>query len=113
MASNALKFLVGSIAVYLAVAACNVVVPVINGLDGGDENSDGAGISSDAIGMPDARADESGSRIKARYYAGEDGSRAAAGLWDSQLQVTCFYVTANDGTLRCLPWISSDDTTSV
>ncbi len=47
---------------------------------------------------------QSGSRIKAQYDMGDDGSQAFAGLFDSQLNVPCYWATASDGSRRCLPY---------
>jgi hypothetical protein len=54
----------------------------------------------------DARADvaTSGSRLKARYLVGDDGSRQwNYGWFDTQLGVNCSFVLAVDSTTRCLP----------
>jgi hypothetical protein len=80
---------------------------------GGGGPRDDAGPSDSGIldGMidpiPDAMADSgstSGTRLKARYYAGADGSiQSGIGWYDSQRNENCFFQTASDGTLRCLP----------
>lgn len=46
---------------------------------------------------------ESGSRLRARYYDGGDGSRAYVGFYDTALQVNCSPLKATDGVTRCLP----------
>jgi hypothetical protein len=51
-----------------------------------------------------AKADtQSGSRLKAKWYVGADGSRQLAGWHDSQLKIDCTFTTASDGVIRCLP----------
>jgi hypothetical protein len=45
----------------------------------------------------------SGPRLRAKYYLGTDGSKQFHGWYDSQRQEDCFYVTATDGTRRCMP----------
>lgn len=45
-----------------------------------------------------------GSRLKAMYRKGEDGSRDYTGAWwDGQLKIECSYQRASDGVERCLP----------
>lgn len=44
----------------------------------------------------------SGSRLKARFYAGEDGSQQFVGWYDSQLQKNCTFTPTGDGKLRCV-----------
>jgi hypothetical protein len=63
-----------------------------------------AGQPSLLIPVAEAKANESGSRLKARWYVGDDGSRQQFLNWhDSELQVDCGFTTGRDGTLRCLP----------
>jgi len=59
--------------------------------------------------VPAANADpyQSGTRLKARYYVGSDGSKALLGMYDSQLMATCFYTPTSDGTTRCFPYTLS------
>jgi len=45
----------------------------------------------------------SGSRLRARYYQGDDGSRQMLGWYDTELGTHCTVMPAEDGTLRCLP----------
>jgi hypothetical protein len=94
-AENVLKLLVGSAAVYGVVAACSSS----SGSFGGD------GGKNDGSPVPDAMADidQSGSRLKAQYYKGSDGSKAFAGMYDTMLKQPCAYAIASDGTSRCLP----------
>jgi hypothetical protein len=157
---DALKFLGGSVAVYLVMAACSSHVR--NGDD--DDDSSGhlgsAGRSTGAGGLaqnggngdtgasggsgmmgasgrqegaggvtggsggtgpkdggmldamvdamtdpvPDASAQEtSGTRLKARYYVGDDGSKQFAGWYDTERKENCTFSTASDGAIRCVP----------
>lgn len=50
---------------------------------------------------------EEGARLKVRAINGTDGSKQLAGFYDSQLQTNCFYVTASDGSTRCMPLTAS------
>src|SRR5262249_30139705 len=72
-----------------------------------DEAGQDTGGLFDAIVNPvkDAKADDttSGTRLKAKYMAGEDGSRMPWGLYDSQRSEDCVFVTAADGSTRCMP----------
>lgn len=43
-----------------------------------------------------------GSRLKSRFIAGDDGSRFASDVFDSQLGATCKFVLTEDGSQRCL-----------
>jgi len=72
----------------------------------GSEHDDGPSILdalTDPVSEASADANQSGSRLKATFYAGADGSKQAAGMHDSQLNVDCSFQMATDGTLRCLP----------
>lgn len=64
---------------------------------GGGSPAGGAG------GMSAGAAYESGSRLRARWLNGADGSRAFAGWHDSQRDVDCQPMTAWDEKKRCLP----------
>lgn len=46
---------------------------------------------------------KNGSRLRARYLVGDDGSRSFVGWYDSQLGANCWHVPAADGKQRCLP----------
>jgi hypothetical protein len=81
-----------------------------SGGNGGGSNGSGSssgGKSSSGGPVPDAYADQtqSGSRLKAEYYVGGDGSKQ----WDYSFQDTarndehCSFSTAADGSIRCLP----------
>jgi len=101
MGKDAGRFLVGATAVYLAVAACDATTQtMMSGRDGGAADLLGAARD---LRVRDARADQSGGRLKAIYMAGSDGSRQDYGLWDGELQTACGFARAADGSLRCLP----------
>ena len=72
--------------------------PNTPGTNPGDDTSDpahnGGGL------MPVA---QSGSRLKRRVQVGNDGSEAFIGWWDDDLETECTYLTAVDGSSRCLP----------
>ena len=97
------KMLAGSFMIYVAFAACNASKP------GGSArpNSRGDGGSSGVTDpVPTAKADpESGSRLKAKYRIGDDGSKEyLSGVWyDSERQEDCSFATAADGKERCMP----------
>lgn len=116
--------LLGSLSVYVVMAACTKSDQIFgtggsggSGQGGemgqggvGGTNSGGtddAGIMdvlSDA--MPDASADPvSGSRLKAKYRLGEDGSKAYLPFvwYDSERKEDCNFSLAADAKERCLP----------
>lgn len=79
---------------------------------GGDQPDSPGGSVLDAIINPvkDAKADDapvSGSRLKVKYYAGEDGSKLPipGSMFDTQLGIDCQFGTMFDGVLRCIPAI--------
>jgi hypothetical protein len=45
----------------------------------------------------------SGSRLKVKYLSGADGSKVQRGLYDTLLQIDCYFSVAADGSQRCLP----------
>lgn len=116
------RLLVGSVVVYLTVAtihACGPSVAVsasaapngasgiggVGASTGTASGSDGAGGSSGNVLDPigDAHANESGSRLKARWYKGIDGSKEWLGWYDNRRGEDCLYAIASDGVTRCLP----------
>src|SRR5688572_6213959 len=131
---NAIHFLGGSFTVYALMAACSAGGKgggdqtassggaATQGSGGVNTNSGGAdgiaGLSDPSAGkpsgmggiigemmdpVPDAQA-ESGTRLKARYYVGEDGSRQLIPGWfDTQRNEVCYFGIASDGNLRCTP----------
>lgn len=46
---------------------------------------------------------KTGTRLRARFVNGDDGSQAAIGHYDSKLNVECQFSEAEDGKTRCLP----------
>lgn len=62
------------------------------------------------VPVKEAKANESGSRLKARYYAGADGSRQFLNWLDSEFDAECYFTDTGDGTLRCIPWASVSTT---
>jgi hypothetical protein len=74
------------------------------GGSGGTEPRDAGLMDAMIDPVPDAAAQEmSGSRLKARYYVGDDGSKQFVGWYDSQRKENCGFMMAGDGVLRCLP----------
>lgn len=61
--------------------------------------------SRDVLAVPDARAEPqtSGTRLKARWLVGDDGSRQFSAWWDSKLGIECVYQDGGDGKRYCLP----------
>jgi hypothetical protein len=53
--------------------------------------------------VPNAEAEESGSRIKARWIVGDDGSKQFLIFYDSMLKVECQYQFMSDGKRHCTP----------
>ncbi len=53
--------------------------------------------------VPAVSANESGSRIKAKWLVGDDGSRQHQGWYDSQREEDCSWSAGTDGSRRCLP----------
>jgi len=53
----------------------------------------------------------SGSRLKAHYFVGADGSRQFRAWYDSQLDILCDWARATDGKTRCLPLVRLDTET--
>jgi hypothetical protein len=113
--SETLRIVTGSVVVYYVMAACSSPAGVSSGPTSGSSSSSSGGSASGAVassngssGSPvaDANADEtqSGSRLKANYYLGGDGSKQFAFFTDSQRSgEQCSFETASDGSTRCLP----------
>ncbi len=91
--TNVAKFLVGSALTYAAFAGCSA---------GGSRASGPAGVL-DPVPEAAAESSVSGSRLKARTYRGEDGSRQFVGWRDTLLEIDCAFRAAGDGSVRCLP----------
>jgi hypothetical protein len=119
--SNALKMLCGSAMVYVIMAACGSAdTRPPGGAMGNDSGSSPDAVSGthdgasgeatllDAVTdpVPNAMADvvQSGTRLKAHYYAGEDGSKQFTMTFlDTQRNEDCSFQIGGDGVVRCLP----------
>ena len=113
--NEVVKLVGGAIAIYAVMAACSAASGpqgfASKDGGGGTGSSGGAGDGSggilDALTDPtlEANADpsQSGTRLKLQYYAGSDGSKQTAGMYDSMLHVPCAFGAASDGKVRCLP----------
>jgi hypothetical protein len=130
---NAIHFLGGSVTVYALMAACSAgskgkpgdhavstagaanhgIAMASGGVDAsGDPTAGSSAVATSGMGgiigemmdpVPDAEA-ESGSRLKAKYYVGADGSKQFAFIWrDTERNEDCSFQRAEDGSLRCLP----------
>lgn len=62
-----------------------------------------------ADGAPGADASQDGSRLKAVWLVGEDGSRQFSGWRDAQLVLPCEFLRASDDEVRCLPHTPFDN----
>ncbi len=93
-----LKALTVGLGVYVALAAVAADSP----------HTRGSLVSVLPSPVPAALADTSGTRLKAAYIAGADGSKLfdANAMYDSQLSVECTFHIASDGNSRCLPVLS-------
>jgi hypothetical protein len=117
-----LKLVAGSVTVYIVVACGSAVGPGLEGATADGSRDASSGVPSDATSsspndtglsvidaltdpVSTAKADpnQSGTRLKAKYYVGTDGSKTFAGMHDGQLGVDCAFTLASDGTTRCLP----------
>jgi len=61
----------------------------------------------DPVDDADAAPATSGTRLRARYYVGEDGSKQFVGWHDTKRDEGCGFGKAQDGKIRCLPNESS------
>lgn len=59
------------------------------------------------VPVAEARAAENGSRLKARWYVGADGSRQFISWQDTELNAECTFTAGTDGILRCTPPITA------
>ena len=104
------KMVGGSIAIYVAMAACSASGGTATGF-GPPGSSKPSGSSGSSGGtsvtnpVPTASADstQSGSRLKAMYNVGSDGSKTFVTFHDTQLNADCLFGGASDGSTRCLP----------
>jgi hypothetical protein len=108
-----MRLVVGSSAIYLLMAtlhACGAGTAAPASTTGG--MGSGGGLSTSSSGqagaggllnpVDDALA-KSGSRLKARWTVGADGSRWNPTIWDSERKESCIWTRAEDGKHRCLP----------
>lgn len=129
---SALKFLSGSVVTYMVMAACSSAggpsahggagesAMAMGGADGvggagsvdaGDDAAPARAGSSGMLGMmmdpvPDASAEpgSDGTRLKAIYQIGADGSRQQQyNWWDSERKEECSFVAFSDSSTRCVP----------
>jgi hypothetical protein len=120
-----MRIMMGSAAVAAMVLACstddNDVTPsrettssttggAGNGGTGGGGHGGIAGAGGSEAGNGGAGGEEeshagfvSGTRLRARYYLGDDGSKVFIGFYDNLLATDCFVTRAADGTRRCVP----------
>jgi len=100
------RSLVSGLIVYYAMAACSGG----GGEGGGGWLSDGGGVDGapttpGAPVVPNAMADtwyKSGTRLKLRYYQGDDGSRQFMGFYDTQRAEVCSFTKLGNAVV-CLP----------
>jgi hypothetical protein len=82
-------------------------VALVACVNNGSSGSGGHGAGADPAPTKPAEVvhtgPRSGSRLKAQYFVGSDGSKAYAGMYDAQTERECSFVTAADGAYRCLP----------
>ena len=132
--ANIIRLLVGSTAIYIVLAmshGCGSSGPDLSAAGGSDVSaSNGGGIGGAATSrgatsgvssgksgaggavstgsimnpVPDADANQSGSRLRAKYYTGADGSRQWISWYDNQRKEDCTFQPHSDGTLRCAPF---------
>jgi hypothetical protein len=102
------EWVAGSVAVYVIVVACSAEgggssKPSDAGL-GGSAGSSFFDAFSDPVADAFADVNQSGSRLKAKYWAASDGSKQFLQKWrDTQLNVDCTFMMAADAKIRCLP----------
>jgi hypothetical protein len=115
---EAIKLVGGSITIYVIMAACSATSGPLGSSSGdggqGDGTASSGGSSASGGGgildaltdpVPEANADpdQSGTRLKAKFYGGTDGSKEFIGWHDSQRNEDCSVYPALDGTTRCMP----------
>ena len=88
--------------VVVAVMGCGSPSELFDGGDGSFE-ADVDGGRDGGVAVHSDQLYTSGTRIKVKYVVGDDGSRQQAGLFDTQLNIACYYRTSADGLPRCLP----------
>ena len=114
---EAVRLVAGSALVYGLVAACGAATDSLEARgrdDAGDTDDperEGGGSLLDAIAdaitdpVKDADAEQpiSGSRLKAEYLRGADGSRQFLQWFDIVRQEPCSYLKDSAGDMRCMP----------
>jgi hypothetical protein len=90
----------GTVILYVAMGACSG-----SGADPWFHQRDAGALldaMTDVVPSADAESGD-GTRLKAMYYLGDDGSRHALGvMYDSQRGERCMYLNTPDG-MRCIP----------
>ena len=56
--------------------------------------------------VPDANAQTGGTRLKAIYFIGDDGSRQFSRWHDTELDIDCIFLPDQAGVLSCIPWLT-------
>ncbi|MCA9646486.1 MAG: hypothetical protein H6718_10135 [Polyangiaceae bacterium] len=99
------EYFVAGGAIYVVMAACSSA-----GSSGSPHHGPGGGGSGGSLTdpVPNATANESGSRLRANYYAGQDGSRQFVGWHDTQRNEDCTMRNTKEGP-RCLPVLAAAD----
>ncbi len=89
--------LAGGAAIYVAMAACSAADGAhLRGANGAGGNGQGGSGQGGSGVIPDATAATSGSRLRVRYYSGEDGSKQFVGWHDTQRNEDCTFRPAAD-----------------
>ena len=113
-ARETLRILGGSILVYVAVATCQVAGSGTSTRDGGSVDVSAPGgldvsrvldVLTNPVPAAQADSTQSGSRLKAIYFVGADGSKQPVfNQWyDSQRREHCMFTSHADGNYYCLP----------
>ncbi len=110
--------LMGSVAIYVAMAACVATETPQAFTGAGGASGTGSSSASGGFGgfvdamvdpVPDANAEppSSGSRLKAKRYIAADGARSDVFGWhDSVRKEDCAFRYASDAITRCLPAVA-------
>jgi hypothetical protein len=99
-----LQLVSGSIAIYAIMAACSQSGPSGSAPGSGLDGAAVLDAVTDPVPQDSVDPNQSGSRLKAHYRGGTDGSKAFAWVYDSMLNFSCdLSGLAADGTARCLP----------
>ncbi|HEY3498619.1 MAG TPA: hypothetical protein VGK73_28205 [Polyangiaceae bacterium] len=71
-----------------------------SGGEGGSAEAGAAGAAPDPVELPPL---VSGTRLRAKVYVGDDGSRHAIGLYDTELELDCEFANLGADGYRCVP----------